>query len=224
MVTGSLGAIIFGAPDGNGHPNVGALVFTSSAGVSFPYCSGALIAPDIFLTAAHCDIGDIVGTNRVQVTFDTQVFPDKKPKLIGGTFIPNPLFPQAMNDTFDIAVARLDRRVNNLPQARLPQAGQFDNLQQTNPNQQFTAVGYGGGEPVPMPGERIVIAFLDTRQVSTSSLNAVNNAWLRLSQNPATGDGGTCFGDSGGPNFLGENAGPTEVIAGRRRGTFWGSL
>ena len=30
------------------------------------------------------------------------------------------------------------------------------------------------------------------------------------SMNPATGNGGTCYGDSGGPNFLGT----TDVIAG----------
>ena len=37
----------------------------------------------------------------------------------------------------------------------------------------------------------------------------VVTAWLRISMNPATGDGGTCYGDSGGPNFLGD----TDVIA-----------
>jgi hypothetical protein len=37
---------------------------------------------------------------------------------------------------------------------------------------------------------------------SFSSFNALSPAFLRLSQNPATGDGGTCFGDSGGPNFM----------------------
>ena len=36
-----------------------------------------------------------------------------------------------------------------------------------------------------------------------SEFRAINKNWLRLSQNNATGDGGTCFGDSGGPNFLG---------------------
>jgi hypothetical protein len=41
--------------------------------------------------------------------------------------------------------------------------------------------------------------------VTTSSFNAINQASLRLSQNPATNDGGTCFGDSGGPNFLGKS-------------------
>ena len=28
-------------------------------------------------------------------------------------------------------------------------------------------------------------------------------AWLPLSMNPSTGNGGTCYGDSGGPHFLG---------------------
>jgi secreted trypsin-like serine protease len=35
------------------------------------------------------------------------------------------------------------------------------------------------------------------------SFNSLTNAWLKLSQNASTGNGGTCYGDSGGPNFLG---------------------
>ena len=42
----------------------------------------------------------------------------------------------------------------------------------------------------------------DVRNQAVGSLNAVNRAWLRVSMNPSTGDGGTCYGDSGGPNFL----------------------
>jgi len=40
------------------------------------------------------------------------------------------------------------------------------------------------------------------RMVAFSSFNALGPGYLRLSQNPAKGDGGTCFGDSGGPDFL----------------------
>ncbi|MEP6913071.1 MAG: hypothetical protein ABI923_09965, partial [bacterium] len=40
------------------------------------------------------------------------------------------------------------------------------------------------------------------RMYSFSSFNSLNGGYIRLSQNPATGNGGTCFGDSGGPNFL----------------------
>jgi hypothetical protein len=45
--------------------------------------------------------------------------------------------------------------------------------------------------------------------VATGTLNATNPAWLRISENPSTGDGGTCYGDSGGPNFVGT----TDIIA-----------
>lgn len=31
--------------------------------------------------------------------------------------------------------------------------------------------------------------------------------------NPARGDGGTCYGDSGGPNFLGAGADETNIVA-----------
>ena len=41
---------------------------------------------------------------------------------------------------------------------------------------------------------------------------ALNPAYVVLSQNPARGDGGTCYGDSGGPNFLRLDDG-REVVA-----------
>ena len=49
--------------------------------------------------------------------------------------------------------------------------------------------------------------------VAVSTFCALNRAWLRLSMNPSTGDGGTCYGDSGGPNFLGAGDDETEIIA-----------
>jgi hypothetical protein len=52
------------------------------------------------------------------------------------------------------------------------------------------------------------------RAVRRRNFNALNNAWLRLSQNNAKGDGGTCFGGSGGQNFLGAGADVTNVLAG----------
>jgi len=36
---------------------------------------------------------------------------------------------------------------------------------------------------------------------SFPSFGALDPALLRLSQNPASGDGGTSYGDSSGPNF-----------------------
>ena len=64
-------AITNGTADGNGHPNVGGLVSpTQYSDGTWIYCSGTLISPTVFLTAAHCGEGD-----RVRVTFD----PDYRP-------------------------------------------------------------------------------------------------------------------------------------------------
>src|SRR6185369_6274089 len=64
IATGAL-AITYGVADGTRHPQTGALVGVFSSG-TFPYCSGALISPTVFLTAAHCNLGN----SRVTVTFD----------------------------------------------------------------------------------------------------------------------------------------------------------
>lgn len=196
-------AITYGQPDGNRHPEVGALVGTFSSG-TYPYCSGTLVSPTVFVTAAHCNIG----TQTVYVTFDTKY--SSKAKLYRGTYYYDPQYNQAQDDPHDLAVVVFDQPVKGIAPARLPRAGQFDSLPH---DQAFTAVGYGGQEPVNGPGGP-VIGYLDTREFAVSTLNSINPAWLRLSQNPATGNGGTCYGDSGGPNFLGAGAGETNIVAG----------
>jgi hypothetical protein len=49
----------------------------------------------------------------------------------------------------------------------------------------------------------------DVRMTASGTLNATNPSWLRISMNASTGNGGTCYGDSGGPNFLGT----TKIVA-----------
>jgi len=196
-------AITYGQNDGKKHPEVGALVGHFTSG-TFPYCSGTLISPTVFLTAAHCDLG----TARVYVTFDAHA--DANSKLIAGTYYADPLYDQAQNDPHDIAVVVFDSPVKNLVPARLPAANSLGLMRVNDP---FTAVGYGGQEAVNQPGGPIN-AYLDTREWAVSTLNAINPAWLRLSQNAATGDGGTCYGDSGGPNFVGAGATETNIVGG----------
>jgi hypothetical protein len=196
-------AITYGTPDGELHPNVGALVGTFG-GQTYPYCSGTLISPTVFLTAAHCDIG----TATVYVAFDSVY--TSQAKLYRGTFYGDPMYGPAQSDPHDIAVVVFDKPIRRRTPARLPTAGQFDRLAK---GQLFTAVGYGGEEPVFGQGGP-VIGYLDIRQYAVSSFNAVGPGYLRLSQNPATGDGGTCYGDSGGPNFLGAGVAETDIIAG----------
>ncbi len=196
-------AITYGQLDGNRHPNVGALVGQFTSG-TFPYCSGTLISPTVFLTAAHCDIGSAT----VYVTFDS-VFSSKS-KLYRGTYYGDPLYNFAQNDPHDIAVVVFDQPIKGITPAALPAAGAFNSL---SPDQQFTSVGYGAQEVTNQPGGPIN-AYYDIREFSTGTLNSVNPAWLRISQNQATGNGGTCYGDSGGPNFLGAGSSETNIVAG----------
>jgi hypothetical protein len=127
--------------------------------------------------------------------------------------------PGGFSDPHDIAVIVLDVPAANIypgiEPASLPSAGRFDQMAKKNglKGQEFTAVGYGVLEPS-IGGGPPTFPFTGERRVAVSSFNALNDAWLRLSQNNATGDSGTCFGDSGGPNFLGAGAGETDVVAG----------
>jgi hypothetical protein len=47
-------AVKYGQPDNGEHPFVGLIVFYDNAGVPQWRCTGALIAPKVVLTAAHC--------------------------------------------------------------------------------------------------------------------------------------------------------------------------
>src|SRR3712207_600362 len=70
LASGMASAITYGQPDGNRHPYVGALVGADEQG-EFLFCSGTLIAPDVFLTAAHCtDAIEQFGFEFRGVTFD----------------------------------------------------------------------------------------------------------------------------------------------------------
>jgi secreted trypsin-like serine protease len=196
-------AITYGQPDGNGHPNVGALVAEwVKPGEKDIVCSGTLIAPTVFLTAGHCVAYlEQQGISSVWVTFDTQF--TQSSALIAGTMHRHPGYNWRMSDPKDIAVVVLASALGITP-ATLPTEGLFDQLAKSHAlkGQQFVAVGYGGLEPR-IGGGPPRWEYPDVRMFATSTFDALNNAWLRLSQNPATGDGGACYGDSGGPNFLG---------------------
>jgi secreted trypsin-like serine protease len=197
-------AITYGQPDENRHPNVGALVGTFD-GQTYPYCSGTLISPTVFLTAAHCDIGEAT----VFVTFDETY--TSRSKLYEGTFIAHPDYSQTQSDPNDIAVVIFDRPIRGIEPAELPTLGLLDEMKADgtlNQSTQFTSVGYGSIQYTTAPGGPKT-SYPDARYFSVGSFNALGPGYLRLSQNPSTGDAGTCYGDSGGPIFLG--AGDTET-------------
>ncbi len=203
-------AITFGELDGNRHPYVGALL------VAWPYpdgpidivCSGTLISPTVFLTAAHCvnwlpSAG--IPDDAVYVTFDS-VYEIGSSTIYPGTYHVNPNYGHDQADPNDVAVVVLDEPIEDITPASLPAAGLLDRMKADGKlkGQPFVAVGYGTVRDDKTGGPH-ALYWEGARRFVTGTYDALTQSWLKISMNPATGDGGTCFGDSGGPHFLGDS-------------------
>lgn len=225
LVTPRVRAITYGFVDTtNAFANTGAFVVKAPDGRIFPICSGTLIAPAVFLTASHCTLfyeQDLAPDGYVAaVSFDNPIpFGDltsRSTTLVAVTeVVTNPGYNAAQSDSGDIAVLLVEpRQTRGITPAALPPGGLLDSLAAQNglKGTVYTAVGYGlqnrvvGGGP-PFFQDRNPVP----RMYAFSSFDSLNGGYLRLSMNPATGDGGTCFGDSGGPNFLNVNGTRTLV-------------
>ena len=216
LVSPKTSAITFGFVDSNNtFKNVGAFVVKSpTTGEIFPICSGTMITSNVFLTASHCTLSftqDLAPEGFVAfVSLDKSIpfgslTTNKTVLFPVAHVVTNPNFNQAQSDSGDIGVLILEQNVRGVTPATLPACNLLDQLAAQNglKTATFTNVGYGvqnrfvgGGVPFfqdlnPIP-----------RMFSFSSFNSLNGGYLRLSQNASTGNGGTCFGDSGGPNFL----------------------
>lgn len=204
-------AINWGEPDDDGHPNVGAILVDHPERGPFNFCSGTLIAPDVYLTAAHCAVAlnqriaaGAFSISDVYVSFDPY-----DPAGTPSSWHPvtavtaHPLYGHDNARAYDLAVAILAQPIQDIVPAQLPEAGYLDALKAAGAFQggvkasQFTVVGYGSRLEWPPPQ---IYSGTD-RRVATSGYLALTQGWLYLSQNHAVGNGGTGFGDSGGPTF-----------------------
>jgi hypothetical protein len=107
----------------------------------------------------------------------------------------------------DVGVVVLDEPVYMDEYGDLPDAGLVDTLKNKTP---IDFVGYGVQEQImTYPGQppRARWTGLRWRMYAPSELVSgkfVHSAdYMRLALNPGGGSGGTCFGDSGGPDLLG---------------------
>jgi len=228
-IVGIASAVTNGQPDGDNHPYVGLLVFDAALGVPGWRCSGALIAPNIVLTAGHCTDGAVAA----RIWFDEDVTYDNVPYplypygglgsgAIEGTPYTNPKYRSDENpygggnglpafSYRDVGIVVLDAPVYLDKMASLPEAGLVDTLKNKS---DVDFVGYGVQYQAQIPGSELpqpppyyrwtgprVRMYAPSETVSGKFVFAPE--YLRLSMNPGGGTGGTCFGDSGGPDLLG---------------------
>ena len=203
-------AISYGEPDGDGHPFVGSMVARLPDGRLLQWCSGTLIAENVFLTASHCTapVDQFLASRpgaELLVTFDPTI--SESGTFYTGTWYTNPKYSNfqgkyGRSDPGDIAVIVLDQAPGITP-ARLPTAGFLDELKKSHSlaTTRFTTVGYGDIRETNRTGFQGILNNLDRNRVDQGFLS-LTPAWLNLSMNLATGNGGTCYGDSGGPNYL----------------------
>ena len=222
-------AITNGTPDGTNHPYVGLLVFDTAPGQPAWRCSGSLISPTVVLTAGHCTDGAVAArvwfqpdVTAAQVPPPLYPFGGAGSGATEGTPYTNPKYLSDENpygggnglpafSYRDVGIVVLDEPVDVGGFAALPPAGKVDSLANKTP---VDFVGYGvqyqaqvPGNLVPQPppfyrwtGPRIRM-YAPSELVSGKFVHSAE--FLRLALNPGGGSGGTCFGDSGGPDLLG---------------------
>lgn len=208
------GAVTDGELDGNGHPYVGLMVAQDAAGNPLWRCSGTLLSSKLFLTAGHCTESPAA---HVEIWFAADVesgIPGNGYPFdgdVGGTPYTHPQYDPNAFFLFDLGAVVLDKPMKMKKYGKLPGLNSLDALKPSS-STLFTSVGYGLQKSFP-DAASWKDAALRIRMVANPHLLQINTGFtgdfsLLLSNN--TNTGGTCFGDSGGPNFLGSS----NVVAG----------
>jgi hypothetical protein len=207
FVVSPAGAITGGTIDGTTHPEVGAMLADFGDGLDV-LCTGTLISSRVFLSAGHCtdyltSIG--VAPHDVYVTLDPSWRPGSPGTAYRGTYYTDPQYGYSgmggQSDPHDIAVIVLDKAIKGVTPAKLPSSGLLDRLPLKSAR--FTAVGYGTVRDVKTTGPN-AFYFDGIRRWVDQGFYSLEPAWLNLNMNFSTGNGGTCYGDSGGPHFYGD--------------------
>lgn len=201
-------AIKYGDLDGDEHPHVGLMVAQDGSGNPMWRCSGTLMTPTIFLTAGHCTYG----AERIEIWFASDVesgIPGNGYPFtgeVGGTPYTHPAYPTASFVFNDVGIVILDSPVIMSQYGVLPQLGQLNDMATARgrKNTDFTTVGYGLQfiNPVFVESARVRM-YATPHLIQINTPGFTGDFSMLLSNNHSTG--GQCFGDSGGPNFIGSS-------------------
>jgi hypothetical protein len=183
-------------------------------------CSGALLSQTVFLTAGHCTSDPATPPASAKVLLDPDLTQLQYPYETCGPYTCYEGTPYAHPDfcigcapglpgfdTHDVGVVVLDEPVTTVSEyAQLPAEGLVDTLKMRT---DIDLVGYGvqwkikdGGVPPSARWTGYRTRYYAPTELITSK-DVISDEYIKLTANPAQGKGGTCFGDSGGPDLLG---------------------
>ena len=209
-------AIYGGDPTGaRQFSSVGALLYDFDANGTIngddEDCTGSLISPTVFLTAAHC-VDFFPKNAQLYVSFAPDLYARGITVIAATGFTFDPAYGHDNGNLHDMAVIFLPAKATKgMTTYKLPTAGYLDALAAKGAlgSATFYNVGYGTGNTTTgVPG----YPYDGVRKVSVSEFSALEPTWLQLLMNTAaTGTGGDCYGDSGGPKFL--TSDPTTIVA-----------
>ena len=207
-------AITDGELDSEDHPYVVLLLMEVGGQPAFR-CSGTLLSPTVLLTAGHCTSnfpGSPYTGMRVFTESDVDGgnnnYPFAGPNSVEAvSWAAHPLYETAPFFVHDVGIVILEEPGIVLDEyGVLPDVDQLDRLKTKRGKQDttFTAVGYGLQQvnPVFVQADRVRMVA-NPRLIQINVPGFTGDFSLLLSNNHSTG--GTCFGDSGGPNFLGDS-------------------
>src|SRR5215218_4220575 len=210
-------------------------------GQRVPVCSGTIISPKVFLTAGHCTEYLIKKNLPTYVSFDPTYEPGAS-RLIKGTSYLHPKYclptqnkaectppgrPEIVGTLprdfrYDVGVVVLEEPVKMATYGALPDAGLVDTLKE---GQRLTTVGYGANgfdivskpplQPQPVYTDhryRGTVRLLNTRDPAVGEMSVKTTGRSLIK-----GKGeASCYGDSGGPLFVGDQ----QTIVGVTSGAF----
>lgn len=139
-------------------------------------CTGTLVGPSVFITAAHC------GTNLSQTTFD-----------YNGTTYTSTFYRAGITDEIDVALGLLDKPITGIEYASVDFSTQMV-------GKKVTLLGYGCYDYTLNSSSVDGVDYIydSELRVGESTITEVEDLWLTLDQK----DGAIiCFGDSGGPTY-----------------------
>lgn len=222
-------AITGGAPDGGGHPAVGAVLAFVPSRPRPLLCTGVLVHPRVVLTAGHCLHGFLergIALSDVVVRFDPDFdAPGATDRAVAQGMIHPDYVPgrEREQNREDISVLILAEPVTDIVPARRAGLNFLDDLdaqgllETGTERTRIARVGYGVTLEFPPP---TYVSVDGIRRLSFSEFQAILPAHLMMNGNLSAGNGGVCFNDSGGPAFWRDPATGEETVISL---TSWGA-